>query len=168
MVLLGAGDGDHVRAERVGDLHGGDADATGRSRDQHALIRFEVGLGHERVVRGGEGLRKAPGLIPTDVIGNEEQVFAGHEAVRRLRPAADDGAHPSSQQWFVHSFTDGADDTGEFHAGDVDGPALGRGVVAVTLHQVGGVDAGATDRDDDVEGARIRGLALVDFRVSPH
>ena len=124
---------------------------------------LEVALGHERVVRGREGLGKAPGLIPTDVIGNEEQVFAGHEAVRRLRAATDDGADPSTQQWFVDAFTDGAHDTGEFHARHVDGPALGRGVVAVTLHQVGGVDAGAADRDDDVVRTRFGRLSLVDL-----
>ena len=62
--------------------------------DQHALAGLEVGLGHERVVGGREGLGKAAGLIPTDVIGHEEQVFARHEAVRRLRAAADDGARP--------------------------------------------------------------------------
>ena len=68
---------------------------------------------------GREGLGKSAGLIPTDVIGDEEQVFTRHEAVGRLRAATDDRADPSTEQRFVHAVADGAHDTREFHAGHV-------------------------------------------------
>jgi hypothetical protein len=90
-------------------------------------------------------------------------VFTRHEAVGRLRAAPDDRTDAAAEQWFVHPFADGADDPGELHARDVHGPSLGRGVVAVTLHEVGGVDAGTTDRDDDVVRTGIGGLTLLDF-----
>ena len=112
----------------------------------------KVALGYERVVGRGEGLGETSRLIPTDVIGYEEQVFTRHETVRRLRATADDRADPSSQERLVHALADGAHHPGQFHAGHVDGPALGSGVVTVALHEVGRVDAGAADRDDDVEG----------------
>jgi hypothetical protein len=37
--------------------------------------------------------------------------------------------------------------------------------VAVALHEVGGVDARATYRDDDVEGSGTGRLSFVDFEV---
>jgi hypothetical protein len=92
-------------------------------------------------------------------------VFARYEAVGRLRAASDDRTDPAAEQWFVHPLADGADDASELHTRDVHGPSLGSGVVAVALHEVGCVDAGAADRDDHVVRTGIGGLTLLDLEV---
>src|ERR1039458_8859874 len=92
-------------------------------------------------------------------------MLARHEAVRRLRASPDDGADSSTEERFVHALADRTHDAGEFHAGDVGGPAFGSGVAARALHEVGRIDAGAADSHYDVIGTGIRGLSLLDFEV---
>jgi hypothetical protein len=92
-------------------------------------------------------------------------MFAGDEAVGGLRAAAHDGTDPPAEERFVDTLADRAHDAGELHARDVRGPAFGCGVVTVTLHEVGGVDARTTHRDDDVVWSGIGGLTLLDFEV---
>jgi hypothetical protein len=165
VVLARSRDGNHVRAQRVRDLDRGDADPAGRAGYQDSFAGIQMSLGHERVVGGCEGFGKSSRLIPTDVIRDEEQMFTRYETVGRLGAATNDGADSSPEERFVYPFTDGTHDTGEFHTGHVRGPALGGGVVAVALHEVGRVDPGTADRDDDVVGAGIGGLALLEFEV---
>ena len=57
----------------MGELDGGNADATGRAVDEHALAGAQPRLGDQRVVGCGEHLGEAAGGGPVDAVGD------GHE-----------------------------------------------------------------------------------------
>jgi hypothetical protein len=50
-LLLAAGGGENVRAERLGDADRRQPDPSRRGMDQHALAALEPGKRHERIVR---------------------------------------------------------------------------------------------------------------------
>src|SRR5205807_7231416 len=68
IVDVGVADcGGHPRPGRFGELDRGCAHPSGATVNQQVLAESQIGLGEDRVVRGGEDLRYATGLWPGQV-----------------------------------------------------------------------------------------------------
>ncbi len=152
----------HLGTEREPELDRRRPDAARRAVDEQPLTGQQERLREEGVVRGRVRLHESAGLQPIHAFRNRKGVAL-----------VDDGelGMPTSAEERTHALV-GADDLpGTLEPGDVGGRARRRRVAARDLQQVGVVDPGGVDSDQQLPfgGHRIRPLlehepAVVDDR----
>ena len=137
----------------MGQLHSGDADTAGGTGDEHPFPGTETTLGEERVIGGAERLGEAPGLVPRNTVGHGHRRPLGDDDQLGLAASSGDGHDPVAEGEAPGARSHSDHLARQLHAGDV-GRVPGRcGIEAHALHEVGGVDAGSPDRDQDLPGA---------------
>jgi hypothetical protein len=165
-VVLGrARRADHIRAARLGDLHGHMPDPAGRRVDQHPLPGLDLGVLHQRLPRGqrDQGERARLDVVDTGRLVDEGAGRGGDVlGVRAVAPRV--GQHP--EDLVAGCETGDTDADGLDDAGDV--PAEGERRLAEEaaggpVLPVGGVEPGGVDPDQDLVGARRGALDLGDF-----
>ena len=110
-------------------------------------------MAEERVIGGAERLGEAPGLIPGDAIGDGHGRALRDDDQLGLGPSSGDGHDPVTGGEALGARSQADHLAGQLHAGDV-GRVPGRGgIEAHALHEVGGIDSGSPDRDQDLPGA---------------
>ena len=139
-----------VRSGRPAELDRGGPDAACGAVDEQALAHAEAGLGEERVVRGGEHLGDAARLRPVDALRDGRCGALVDDAQLGLPPAADDGHDAVALGEALGAGTARHDLACELEAGDVGRRPGRRGVAARALVQVGAVDPGRADADEDL------------------
>ena len=152
LVLAVTSNGNYVRAKETSDLNGRGADATGRTGDEHALARPQVGLHDEGIKSGEKDLGKATSFNIAGRIGNGNEVGGRNKRLSRKGPTADDGADPRATEGRINVLSDGRLGAGLFETGNFLRPAGRRGVEAATLEQVGRIEAGGNDVDQHFVG----------------
>ena len=166
-LLLGAGGGVDRGAERAGELDGRGADAAGAPVNENALRRLkgsglkDVGPDRE------EGLGDARGFFDGEPGGDREAVRSRREAVVGVASAGDQGAYAVASLPAGRGIR-GHDDAGNFETEDR-GCSGRRRIFALALKEVGAVDAGSLDADQDFTWAGHGSGSLCDaedFRAS--
>jgi hypothetical protein len=129
---------------------------------QQALATGEPGLGEERVVGGREHLRDPAGGHPVELVGyRHDQALVDRDQLC-LAAAADHGHDAVTGGEAVDAGAALGHLTGELQAGDVGGRARRRRVATTHLQDVGAVDAGRTDADQDLAGLGLGVGVLLD------
>jgi hypothetical protein len=181
----GGGSGDDVGSVVVGELDGKDADGSGASVDEDALLRLELGVVEEALPcgegsdgdGGGFGVGEGGGFR-RDAGGDGEAELGGGSFGEPVVHAIDGLAESEAGDVFA----EGYDGAGELVAGDgVFAFGSGFGVGCGIPIEFGGGDAGCVDLNQDlcfaecglrdsaeVEGDAFRGLVeLHCFHMSP-
>ena len=138
------------------ELDAGGAHAAGRAVHEQALARAQARLGEERVVGGGEDLGQPPGLGPAQAVGDRHQLALVHRGQLGLPSAPDDGHHAVALGEALGPGPARHHLARELEPGDVGRRAGGRRVVARALVDVGAVEPGRVDPDEDLAGAGLR------------
>src|SRR5262249_48926881 len=114
---------------------------------------LELGLGEQCIVRGREHLDESARLRPVDIVRHRQHVrlVDGDELGM---PAAGKERHHAVASFGL---------AGALEPGDVRRRAGGCLIVAETLEQVGAVDAGCANADQDLAWVRNRVGALLDL-----
>ena len=76
-----AGDCDHVRSHRLGDLHRRETATPGRAGDEHNLIRTQMRSAVQRVQRSAIGEVERGCVLPAHLLGNH--VYLSREVSSR-------------------------------------------------------------------------------------
>ena len=118
--------------------------------DEQALAGAQAALGEERVVGGGEDLRDAAGRVPVELVGDGDGEALVDGDQLGLAAAADHGHDAVAGLEAVHARAALGDLAGELEPGDVGRRARRRGVDALHLQDVGAVEAGGADADEDL------------------
>jgi hypothetical protein len=129
---------------------------------EQPLAGRQGALGEQRVVGGGEDLGHPARLGPVQAAGQRHGLALVHRGQLRLPAAADDrhDAIPLGEPIGPRAATD--DLARELEPGDVRWGAGRRGIQAPALHQVGAVDSGGADADEDLAGAGLGVGVLLD------
>jgi hypothetical protein len=115
-------------------------------------------------MRRDEGLGESAGLIPADAFGHRDKMFGRDRAMRGLRAAAGDGAHPATEQRLVHVVTDAAHDARHLEARYIDWPSRRGRVETLQLQEVGAIYSRRLHRDDDIVCTGYGKFAFGDFK----
>jgi len=166
-LLLRAGGGVDRGAEGVGELDGRGADAAGAPMDENALLWLK-GSGLKDVGPDREiGLGDARGFFDAEPRGDGEAVSSRCEAVVGVASTGDQGAYAVARLPAGHGIR-GDDNAGHLQAEDR-GRSGRRRIFALALKEVGAVDPGGLDTDQNVtlagHGSGSLGDAE-DFRAS--
>jgi len=131
-------------------LDGGGADAGGGRVDEDRLAELKAELGEEGVVGGDEDLWEGGGLDPIEGIGHLREGALGGEDELGLGAAAGDAEDAAAGLPPEDGGADGDDLAGELEAGDIAGSAGRRRVMAAALEDIGAIEAGGVDADEDL------------------
>ena len=163
----GARGADDARAQRVCELQRGGADARTDRVHEHPLARARRCAW---VTIASCTVTNASGTPPiatrSRCCGHDRAVHRRHRDVLGLRAAAGDAEDAIADRTRRDVGADRCDDTRELHARDVGGNAGRRGVATGALQQVGAVQTGAVDPDDDPVGSRVRDGPLGDLQMA--
>jgi hypothetical protein len=154
-----AGGAGHLGAERDAELNGRGADAAGGAVDEETLARQEERLGEQRVVRGRERLHEPARRRPVHELRDRQGVpRVGHDQL---------GLGAAAEQC-EHAFARIDDLAGTLEPWNVDRHARRWRVKPGALHQVGVVDPGGVNANQQLALARhgIRPLLDHDLAVT--
>ena len=153
-VPRGGGD---PRACGQAELDPGDAHPAGCPVHQQAFAVGERRVREERVVRGCEHLHEAARLHVVERVGNVERVAFVHRHELGLPASSEQPHRPVTDREAEHARPDRGYGARALEPGDVGRSARRRRVAAGALRQIGAVDAGAGDANQQlaVTGDRV-------------
>ncbi len=161
--MLGVADGRrHPRARGAAELHRRRAHPSGRAVHQQAFAQLQLALREERVMRGGEHLRKGACGRPVERPRHLHQHALVHRHQLGLAGTGDQSHDPLADREPLGTRAVGAHLAGELHPRHVGGDAGGWRVVARPLEDVGTVEAGGVHLDQHLVGRRLGIRALLE------
>ena len=152
--LIGTGGGDDGRAEGFGELDRRGADARRAAMDEEGLTGLQAAALEDIGPDGKEGLGDRTGLGERQALGSGQGIALVDHGVFGIAAAGDEGADGCSNRKAIGTLALRHHRAREFEAGNV-GSARRRVVAALTLQNVGAVDAGGSDGDQDLAGAGL-------------
>jgi hypothetical protein len=142
-------------AECSHDLDGGQTHATGRAGDEHSFVGRDMGVQDESVKGGREGFGKTTRFSIGDRCGDCNEVFGRYDTVGGLSAPTDYGRHTITHGNRSDVETNGVHHAGTLEAGNIARPTGRCGIKAPPLQEVGGIQAGGPNFDDDIIGAGL-------------
>lgn len=146
--------GHHLGAERLRKLDRRDAETARARLDQDGLPGLEPGFDHKIQVRGGERLRQRGGLRHRQPFGNRQDQLLRHGGLFRVSASAEKRANP------VSGFPPAAAGSGQDGSRNLKPhplrPSRRRRIFSGPLEQVGAVQSGGVDFEQDFIGLRSR------------
>ena len=154
-LLIAPGGGEHAAAEGPGQHDGGSADAGRPAVDEKTFARPEgAALEHVRP-HGHEGFRQGSRLDERKAGRNRHGVGLGDHAILRVTAARHEGGDLIADGEPRCASAPGDDPAGDFEARRRGRPG-GRRIAAGALQDIGPVDAGGRDLDENFAGRRLR------------
>jgi hypothetical protein len=153
---------DDPRPDRLRDLDPGGADTGGAGVDQCPAATGEAALDDERVPGGEEDLGHRCGVDGGDRVRNGQRLAGVRDHLLGVAAAGLDAHRPITDRPAGHVGADRRDDACVFEAGDLQASPTRIGVHAHPLEDVGAIDGGVLDVDDDVVASRRRVVDLLD------
>ncbi len=163
-LLVGRGRGDHLRAERPGDIQRGQSHAARRAEHEHPRVGADRRAAGEREPRGRVALGHGRGLSVAEPVGDAGELPGREHDLVRVAAEPDAGHDPVTHGDAVDLGADLGDLAGDLAARH---ERQGRSDLVAALYEQGidEVHAAGPDVHPHLAGPARRGVELADLQV---